>query len=91
MLCFQASLARMKLQLPLQQWGAGNVYLSAGQLRGKHYRHPIAATGVLDTFGRRVVSRYYFLLFSDNRSLGPNLSTIPLQQLGFWQLSAGQH
>ena len=33
--------------LPLREWGASNVYLSAGQhyLRGKHCRRPIAVMG----------------------------------------------
>ena len=40
------------LQLPLQQWGAGNVYpFSVVQLKGKHCRKPHCRNGVVDTFG----------------------------------------
>ena len=43
----------MYLQLPLRQWGAGNVDLlvSVVQLKGKQCRKPHCRIGVVDTFG----------------------------------------
>ena len=40
-------LARTYLQLPLRQWGAGNVY----QLKGKHCQKPHCSNGAVDMFG----------------------------------------
>ena len=37
---------------PLRQWGLRQCLpFSWATLRGKHYRHPIAIMGVVDTFG----------------------------------------
>ena len=45
-------LAPTHLQLPLRQWGAGNVLpLSVVQLKGKHCQKPHCRNGVEDTFG----------------------------------------
>ena len=46
----ETNLARMYLQLPLRQWGAGDVYL---QLEEKHGQKTHCCNGVVDTFGPR--------------------------------------
>ena len=50
--------AQMYLQLPLQQWGASNVYrfvLSSWKLNTKHCRKSHGWNGVVDTLGQNVL------------------------------------
>ena len=53
-ICFKWHTARTYLQLPLWQWGAGNVYLlsSVVQLKSKHCQKPHCRNGVVDMFGQ---------------------------------------
>ena len=49
--CVERDQARRYLQLPLRQWGAGNVYLLVLWHWSKHYQKSHCHDGVVDTFG----------------------------------------
>ena len=63
--CCSLHKVRMYLQLPLLQWGAGNVYLLSSilQLKFKHCRKPHCFNGVVDTFGQGSSFLYWLIIY----------------------------
>ena len=72
--CCGGFLARMYLQLQLQQWGGGQCLpLCVVQLKGKHCRKPHYPNGVVDTFGDCQFLAGCWLLYHWQTRVQPNL------------------